>query len=496
MSSWFIIINIILLFSSASFLQAHFRAPSKRRYPVPNVPFVPSPPSLFDDDSLIESTTTIKSKNHANEEQMKQFTRLLFDRLNLKEPPNVTKTDHHGQGIPSIVKQLEKEHIQQIEEIHAHQRQKNREEIQPTTERAILPGDFIPHHTCQRQLMAKLNLNKDSLQNIDCFRFTKSTTESKILPTNQIIKQLRIYIKKNFFYFNHEQENMLKPHMFQIYQVFRPTSNDTLSNPLPGLTDTIRLLISQVKELNRHWFELTVDPNSGPINIQQIYQQFIMPWYGLAINHVLQSSWPSFYRRYYSKKNLENLLRTDDEENESKETQQLPYMLVEYGERIPSSSSGRRGTREASPHRPPQSCDSKSPCCRRPLIIDFDQANHIFNFVIYPRKIDIGECIGLCGTSGSSLKHTEAKNNPNSAYGIMVLHQNSIFPNRNTSTAQSSKPDQQSTHCCSYSRTGGIEIMYTTTNGGPILRKFIPNMIVEECRCGLPATIQQSIKTN
>ncbi|CAM4852062.1 unnamed protein product, partial [Rotaria magnacalcarata] len=45
-----------------------------------------------------------------------------------------------------------------------------------------------------------------------------------------------------------------------------------------------------------------------------------------------------------------------------------------------------------------------------------------------------------------------------------------------------------------YSRTGGLELLYTTTNGGPIIRKFIPNMVVEECKCGLPATIQQGIE--
>ncbi len=501
MSSWLIILNIILLLSSP-FLQARFRANSKRRYSTATKYFLPPPlpsddNSLYpsDGDSLTESTTW--SKNQANEQQIEQFTRILYDRLELKEPPNVTMHVHDGTGIPSsIVKQLEHHQRHHHNEVNSFSQQKNRDDIQGTTERAILPGDAIPHHTCQLQLVAKFNLNKENSQSIDCFRFTKSPIDSKSLPTNQLIKQIRIYIKKDYFHFNDERQHSLTPDMFQIYQVFRPTANDTSSNPFHSLTGTIRLSISQVKQLNNKWFELTIDSYNQQISLEQIYKQFIMPWYGLAINHELQTnSWSSYYRRYYSKNNPENLLRSDDDDDNKESQQELPYMLVEYGEKI-LSSSGNRATRGAANARPARTCDPKSPCCRRPLIIDFDQANHIFNFVIYPRKIDIGECIGLCGTSGSSLKHTEAKNNPNSAYGIMVLHQNSIFPNRSTSTAQSSKPDQQSNHCCSYSRTGGIEIMYTTTNGGPILRKFIPNMVVEECRCGLPATIQQSIKTN
>ena len=31
--------------------------------------------------------------------------------------------------------------------------------LMPTTERAILPGDYIPNHTCQKQISAKLNLD-------------------------------------------------------------------------------------------------------------------------------------------------------------------------------------------------------------------------------------------------------------------------------------------------------------------------------------------------
>ncbi|CAF4611962.1 unnamed protein product, partial [Rotaria magnacalcarata] len=61
--------------------------------------------------------------------------------------------------------------------------------------------------------------------------------------------------------------------MFQIYQVFRPTSNDTSKKSLSGLKDTMRLPISQIKELNDHWLELTIDPNNEKITIQQIYQQ-------------------------------------------------------------------------------------------------------------------------------------------------------------------------------------------------------------------------------
>jgi hypothetical protein len=201
--------------------------------------------------------------------------------------------------------------------------------------------------------------------------------------------------------------------------------------------------------------------------------QFILPWYGLAINRELQpSSWSTFYRRFYSKKHVDGLLRlNDNDEDYSIESQQqLPYMLVEYGEQISSSSSENRNKRGVIRSRPARGCDPKSPCCRRPLIIDFDQ-DSVFN--------------------GSSLNPTQAKNEPSAGYKIISLYRNDIFSNRNATTAQVNKPEQPSPHCCSFSHTGGIEVLYTTTNGGPIIRKYIPNMIVEQCRCGLPATIQK-----
>jgi hypothetical protein len=495
MSSWFIILNILLLLSSP-FLQARFRANSKRRYSTATKYFVPPPlpsddNSIYppDGDSLTESTTW--SKNQANEQQIEEFTRILYDRLDLKEPPNVTMHVHDGTGIPSsIVKQLENHQRHHHNEVNSFPQQKNRDDIQGTTERAILPGDSIPHHTCQLQLVAKFNLNKENSQSIDCFRFAKSPIDSKSLPTNQLIKQIRIYIKKNYFHFNDERQHTLTPDMFQIYQVFRPTANDTSSNPFHSLTGTIRLSISQVKQLNNKWFELTIDSYNQQISLEQIYKQFIMPWYGLGMNHVLQTnSWSSYYRRYHSKNNPENFLGSDDDDDDNKESQQeLPYMLVEYGEKI-VSSSGNRATRGAHSARPARTCDPKSPCCRRPLIIDLDQGHKALNFVIYPRQIDIGECVGLCGISGSSLQHTKVKNGQHSGYNIFALYKNSLNHNQSTTAKHTNKADQPSTNCCSYSRTGGIDVMYTTTNDGPIIRKFIPNMIVEECRCGLPAII-------
>ena len=493
MSSWFITLYIILVFSS-SFLQAQYRASSEQRYAASAKTFFPPSSFSFDDnsksssnaDSLTESSK-IPSKYRANEEQIEQFTRLLYDRLNLKEPPNVRVDVADGTGIPSpIIKQLEKdtkEHqiTHHNEEIISLRRQKIQDETQSTTERAILPGDSIPHHTCQRQLASKLNLQKESLYNIDCFRFSKSS-ETKNLPTNQIIKQLRIYVKKTYFSFNNQQDDVLTPNMFQIYQVYRPTSNDTLYKPMHGFTDTVRLTIQQIKQLNDNWLELTIEPNNGQITIQQIYKQFIMPWYGLAINRELQPSWSNFYRRFYSKKHLESFYNSGYDDNQDDFEQQLPYMLVEYGEKFPS----RRNTRAASRARPARSCDPKSPCCRRPLTIDLDQGNNALNFVIYPRQLDIGECIGLCGVSGTSLKHTDAKNDRNQNYNLFLL--NGVHHNR-TSTTQHNKSEQPTGQCCSFSRTGGLELLYTTTNGGPIIRKFIPNIIVEECRCGLAATI-------
>jgi len=533
MTNWFVIINILLILSS-SFLQARYRAHSKRRYSTPTQSFVPSFPlndhtnyiyaesddirgsnedSWVDSIKEITSTSSSVSPHQANEQQIEQFTRLLIERLNLKEAPNVTVNVNDDTGFPSsIFKQLEQQtkeqqRINDIKEHNFHRQQKIHEEIMPTAERAILPGDYIPNNTCQQQIATKLNLEDTNLENIECFRFTKSSKESKILPTNQLINELRLYVKKDYFHLN-EQQDPLTPDMFQIYQVFRPTSNDTTQNPPHGLTDTIRLSISQVKELSDDWFELTIQSDNEDVNIQQVYKQLIMPWYAIAIDRNLQSSSSSsssmtrslsdfnypYHRQYHSKKYISYSLRESNDDENGKETQQqLPYMLVEYGEKLFPSSSGRRGTRDAHP-RPARGCHPTSSCCRRSLTIDLDQGSNALNFVIYPRQLDIGECVGLCGISGSTLKHTDVKNaqhrnEQNSAYNLFLL-QNSLHYNRSTST-QVNQPDYHSTQCCSYSRTSGLEIMYQTTNGGPIIRKLIPNMVVEECKCGLPATIQQ-----
>lgn len=71
------------------------------------------------DDSSIES-------HQANEQQLEQFTQLIFTRLNLKQPPNVTINNHDGSGIPSIIKQLEKENLHQTEEVPFNQQQQKK----------------------------------------------------------------------------------------------------------------------------------------------------------------------------------------------------------------------------------------------------------------------------------------------------------------------------------------------------------------------------------
>ena len=484
-SRLFNILNIILLIS-ISLVQSRIPTHSNKRQ---------SRLSMFSallDDSSIEL-------HQANEEQLEQFARLIFTRLNLKQPPNVTMNNHDGSGIPSIIKQLEMENLHQTEQIPLYQQQQQqREEIQSTTERVILPGDSISAFTCHRQLGNKFHLNRNHIQNIDCFRFTKSFTDSKSLPTNQIIKQIKLYVKKNYFLVNQEHPEIFKPESFRIYQVFRPTSNDTSPNSIPGLTESFRLPISQVKHMNKKWLELTIDPINGPIPIQQIYQQFIMPWYGLAISHVLQSPGSTVYRRYHSKKHLNHFARSNnyqEEEEESEESQErLPYMLVEYGEKISSLSRNRLTRHNAPPATPARPCEPKSPCCRRPLTIDLDQGSNALDFVIYPRQLDIGECVGLCGISGSSLGYTDVKNaqhqnQPHAAHNLFLLHQNGLQRNRSATATSTDGSEHNSAHCCSYARTGGLEIAYTTRNGGPIIRKFLPNMVVEECRCGLPATI-------
>ena len=479
MSNGFHVLRILLI---VVVVQAH----SQRRHSTSTVPFSPLP---FNDSPAAPRTPprVTPTGHQADEQQMEQFKRLLMARLAWQDVPNVTLNDSHGAGFPSsIVQQLEKEtrnHHQQQEDLAAYQQ---RERNQPLAERAILPGEFLPPNNCRRQLAAKLHLHQHQVRHIDCFRFSKPSFEIKSLPTHQYVKQLRIFVKRHFFDITNDPDLEFTPDMFHVYQVYRPTSNDTLRNQRFSLTDTVRLPIVQARAFDEHWLELTVGAPHH-ISIQQIYSQFIMPWHGLAISRGLMTgTWPSFIRFTPSIPHLDRSVDDDDSD------QQPPYMLVEYEDKLSVEASGRRAAR-AAPTRPPGSCDPRSPCCRRSLIIDLDQGDNVFNFIIYPRKFDIGECVGQCGRSGSSVNHVEVKNaqhrnEKHSSYNLLLLYHNRLLQNGSRTTTQINRPSPQ---CCSYSRTGGIDLTYTTANNGLTIKKYIPDMVVEECRCGLPATILQ-----
>ena len=479
MSIGFLVLRILLLVSIVAVL-AH----SKRRYSTSTVPV--SPHSSNDNAAAQTEPRVPPTAHQADEQQMEQFKRLLMARLDLKDVPNVTLNVSDGAGFPSsIVQQLEKEtrnhHLQQ-EELAATQQ---REHGQPMAERVILSSESLPPYNCRRQLATKLHLRQHQVRQVDCFRFAKPSFEIKSLPTHQYVKQLRIFVKRNFFDMNNDPDLEVTPDMFHVYQVYRPTSNDTLRNQRLSLTDTVRLPIVQARAFDERWFELTVGAPHH-ISIQQVYSQFVMPWHGLAISRDLMTgTWPSYIR---STPPIAHLDRSIDDDND----QQPPYMLVEYEDKISAEASGRRAARATSA-RPAGSCDPKSPCCRRSLIIDLDQGDNIFNFIIYPRRFDIGECIGQCGRSGSSTNHVEVKNaqhrnEKHSSYNLLLLYHTRLQANASRTTTQINRPTPQ---CCSYSRTGGIDLTYTTANNGLTIQKFIPNMVVEECRCGLPATILQ-----
>ena len=79
MSSWFVIINILLLFSS-SFLQARYRANSKRRYSMSTQSFVPSFP--FNDNNIYADNDDTNGIN--NEDSW----------IDSKETTSTTSSDH------------------------------------------------------------------------------------------------------------------------------------------------------------------------------------------------------------------------------------------------------------------------------------------------------------------------------------------------------------------------------------------------------------------
>ncbi|CAF0971215.1 unnamed protein product [Didymodactylos carnosus] len=107
-------------------------------------------------------------------------------------------------------------------------------------------------------------------------------------------------------------------------------------------------------------------------------------------------------------------------------------------------------------------CLPSSPCCRRPLTLHFNDS-HLLNFILYPRVLDIGECVGLCGFSSvNQLKITNSSQHNLSS----IKEQHSGVNDR----------------CCSFSRTGGLELFFATEKKS-VVQLFLPHMIIEACRC-------------
>lgn len=448
-------------------------------------------------------TESVRNDNgqRADEEQIKRFAELLYNRLNLIEPPNVTLDLNDGTGLPSsVVRQLE---LNTTDDQRLHRDEELRfgklnDESQATTERAAVPGDRLSSSSCQRQLSSQLNISMKTIQLLQCFRFFRSLTALRPLPNDQVPKELKILVKKQFFIPDIPVSSMTTD-MFQVYQIFRPENNGTAEKIFASLTGTQRLPVKDVKSIENNWIALTLGPFKSFDEIPRIYAQFMLPLFGLAINRQLQIShshqpWHNYGRKMYPRRYPSTHMHFGSNDESSNEDKVMtPYMMIEYGKKLAKSYNRNR---RAPINQQPAHCDSHSPCCRQQLNIYLDQNNSALNFIIYPRKIDIGQCVGLCGPSGSSLDYTQVKNShinkdPSAAYNYILLHSNR---NNHTSDANSnSAAGSSKTNCCGYSRTGGLEILYRTSNFGPIIRKYVPNIIVESCKCGLQAIIQEQI---
>ncbi|CAF1095050.1 unnamed protein product [Didymodactylos carnosus] len=397
----------------------------------------------------------------ASRNQLDSFTRLLLQRLRIKSPPNVSA--YNGKSsIPDVmIKQLE---FQQTNPLL--QKDANPSFVEDLTkyERILIPGQQFFNHSCEKRLREHGFPTND----IECYQFLKQKQKNAPLPRDQEINAIKLYIKSGYF---HNPNKKLTPDMFKIYKIFRPVPNESVAYSEKlisslGKIKSSRIIISDVKRV-KDWYELTF---SKP-NLKSIYDSLIYLPSGIAISKDL-SLIPHGYPLYspYSDDYISNNRINSDHEKQqdpadAEEKHYSPYLYVEYGEKTDKSQSR---IRRSSVNQP--TCSSSSPCCRRSLTLDFSNSRSL-NFIIHPRVLDIGECVGLCNST--SIKTSHMKNSPQQ--NLLALSETHAGVNH---------------QCCSYARTGGLELLYATEDKS-IVRQFIPNMIVETCRCLLPAIISQ-----
>ncbi|CAF1585872.1 unnamed protein product [Didymodactylos carnosus] len=246
--------------------------------------------------------------------------------------------------------------------------------------------------------------------------------------------------------------------MFRVYMIYRPLVNNSkksskLTSKIPSV---LKLPVTQVKQILDS-YELVFDDKK--MHYKTIYDNLMSELYDVAISKNLQDSYARQYSSPFSPNSEQRKQDDDGINNNSKQERStneefVPYFDVEYGE---TENNGYRSHDALSRNK----CSSSSPCCRRPLTLHFDDS-HLLNFIVYPRVLDIGECVGLCDLS--SVNQLQIRNSSQYNSSSIKEHHSSV-----------------NGRCCSFSRTSGLELLFREKQS--IRRQFVPQMIIETCRC-------------
>ncbi|KAH9523498.1 hypothetical protein Btru_040160 [Bulinus truncatus] len=129
-----------------------------------------------------------------------------------------------------------------------------------------------------------------------------------------------------------------------------------------------------------------------------------------------------------------------------------PVLVIKYLK----PKNDRREKRNAA------TCDPRTECCKRPLVADFNMIN--LHHIIRPKNMSIGFCYGYCDSIDQF------------TYNHTALKQRVRWAHNEGSTLR----DQLRSCCVPLVLKDAFII---TTEEGAIVRKLLPNVIVEKCGC-------------
>ncbi|CAF1308946.1 unnamed protein product, partial [Didymodactylos carnosus] len=385
---------------------------------------------------------------HASRNQSESFINVLFRRLRMEKPPNISALPFVGMSEADIL-------IMQLFSSDRLLQRDGNDDHKHTIESVAISGQLLSNHSCEK----RLKKSGYSSNSIECYRFLDQSYIKKLqLPRRPSIKSISLIMKKEYFNLDNNNNQTFNPVMFRVYMIYRPLVNNSkksskLTSKIPSV---LKLPVTQVKQILDS-YELVFDDKK--MHYKTIYDNLMSELYDVAISKNLQDSYARQYSSPFSPNSEQRKQDDDGINNNSKQERStneefVPYFDVEYGE---TENNGYRSHDALSRNK----CSSSSPCCRRPLTLHFDDS-HLLNFIVYPRVLDIGECVGLCDLS--SVNQLQIRNSSQYNSSSIKEHYSSV-----------------NGRCCSFSRTSGLELLFREKQS--IRRQFVPQMIIETCRC-------------